>query len=91
MKKFQLVESPYNQGKYVIKINPEALGIERIGKGSYNVLPARICNLSFPQYLKMCRDVYGAEIIGKEQLYPTAYFNNDSKSKKLVDLLNSLV
>lgn len=91
MKKFQLVESPYNQGKYIIKANPEALGIECIGKGSYNVLPARVCNLSFPQYLKMCRDVYGAEIIGKEQLYPTAYFNNDSKSKKLVDLLNSLI
>lgn len=88
---FELVESPYNKGKYVLKPKYELLGINYIGKGSYNVLPARICNLSFPEYLRMCRDVFGAEIVGKGQLYPTLYFNNDKKAKELIKHLNSIV
>lgn len=88
---FELVESPYNTGKCIIKPKYENLGIERIGKGSYVILPARLCELSFPEYLRMCRDIYGAEIVGKGQLYPTAYFNKDSKAKELVKYLNSLV
>lgn len=90
---FELEESPYNNNKYVLKPKYELLGISYIGKGSYNVLPARICNLSFPEYLRMCRDKFGAEIIGKNQLYPTAYFNKDklSLAQELVNHLNSLL
>lgn len=89
---FFLEESPYNPTNYLIKPNYELLEIRYIGKGSYNVLPARICGLSFSQFMRMCRDCYGAEVIGKGQLYPTIYFSkkNLRLAEKLITYLNTL-
>lgn len=42
--------------------------------GSGAVLLARISGLSYPDYLRMCRDIGGAELVGKGTLYPVAYF-----------------
>lgn len=86
---FKLEESPYNPGKYVIRLIHENLPLG-IVNGSCNVLAARICGLSWAEYLRMCRDVYEAELVGKNEKYPVAYFANNTKTKELVTLLNKI-
>ena len=62
MKKyFYLEESPYNKGKYMIKINHEEFPFEGGTSGSYNVLIARFLGLSNAQYLRLARDILDAE------------------------------
>ena len=57
--------------------------------GSYNLICARLMNLTYPQYLRMCRDCFGAEIVGKDSNYPVAYFKRSKELDALVDLLNA--
>ena len=84
---FIFEESPYNPGLYLIKPNFALLPLHGFnnGCGSYNILPARICNLKYAEYLRMCRDNYSAKIIGKNYIYPIPYF-----SKPNYDLLKIL-
>ena len=36
----------------------------------------------------MCRDIYGADILGKGHKYPVAYFRTEKSVKELVQELN---
>ena len=85
---FVLEESPYHPGKYRLDINFDQLP-EMKTTGSYFVLFARLMNLSYAQFLRFCRDEFDAEIIGKDSLYPSAYFKKTPKTSALVRLLNS--
>lgn len=87
---FKIEESPYNTGKYLIKPDFEKLPLKRT-EGSYNVLPARVMGITYANYLRLCRDEYGAEIIGKNSSYPVAYFNEISRVKELVKELDKRV
>lgn len=88
MKKFfNYEESPYNKDKYIITINHDMFPIKQIS-GSYNIIQARIMNLSYANYLRMCRDLFGATIIGKKTLYPVAYFDRNDGLMALLKLLN---
>ena len=87
---FKLEESPYNPGKYVIRLEHDNLPLGVV-HGSCNVLAARVCGLSWADYLRMCRDVYGAELMGKNERYPVAYFTDTVKAKQLVAALNKQV
>lgn len=90
MKKyFYAEESPYKEGKYVIKINFDYFP-DITTKGSYNILPARLMGLSYANYLRMCRDLFDAEIIGKNSIYPIAYFNDKTNAnlQMLLRILN---
>lgn len=87
VKCFSYNESISAPGKYLIVFNPDEL--HAVGtKGSYNVMAARMMNLTYAQYLRFCRDVCGAEIIGKRNKYPLAYFKKGDMLFKLVRLLN---
>lgn len=86
VKIFYREESPYYPGKYRIAMSLDEFYCDYT-EGSYNVIQARLFGLSYPQFLRMCRDCFGAEIIGKGSLYPVAYFKF---SKQLVDLVDSL-
>ena len=68
-------ESPYNKGKYIISLHHEQFPFADGTSGSYNVFLARLAGLTDADFLRMCRDEFGAEIIGKDKLYPVAYFN----------------
>lgn len=68
---------------------PENSMIIGEGGGSFNVLCARLMNLSYAQYLRFCRDVVGAEITGKLRLYPIALFENNQETKMFIRLLNA--
>ena len=86
VKCFQREEATSQPGKYIIKPIHENFFLEST-EGSFNVIGARLMGLTYAQYLRMCRDVYGAEIIGKNSKYPVAYFK---LSQGLIDLIEEL-
>lgn len=57
------------------------------GGASFNVIMARLFNLSYPDFLRMCRDKYGATLKGKRGFtYPV--FHNTKNCDALVRELN---
>ena len=86
---FYLEESPYRPGKYTIRINHDLFPTRMRTSGSFNILAARLMNLSYAQFLRFCRDIVGGEIVGKGHLYPVAYFNKTITVNAFVRLLNS--
>lgn len=86
---FNLEESPYRPGKYTIRINFDKFPSQLSTSGSFNLLPARLLNLSYAQYLRFCRDMVGGEIVGKKSVYPIAYFDKTMTTNAFVRLLNS--
>lgn len=83
---FEVEKSPYNE-KYIIRPIHDNLPLGTV-YGSCNVIAARIMNLSWPQYLIMCRELYGATLIGKNTKYPVALFETEEKAQKLCSILN---
>ena len=86
IKVFYKDESASYPGKYMIRADLEAFHLNYT-EGSYNVIQARLMGLTYAQYLRMCRDCFGAEIIGKGSQYPVPYFK---LSKELMDLIEQL-
>lgn len=84
---FSLEESPLRLGKYILSPNLEALCLERTN-GSFAVISARLMGLSFAQYLRFCRDICHAEIVGKGRMYPAVYFDKNEETISFVKLLN---
>lgn len=80
-------DAPSNSGKYMVRVNIHNLPITSTS-GSYNVLAARLFGLNYADYLRMCRDLYGAEILGKGTTYPVAYFSTKHEVELLVKELN---
>lgn len=87
MKKYFYAEESAVSGRMLIKANLELLPVHSI-IGSYTILCARLMELSFPQFLRMCRDIYGAEIVGRGHMYPAVYFERGKKLDTLLTVLN---
>lgn len=85
---FYLEESPIQTGKYTVRVKHDEFFCGRT-EGSFNILAARLLGLSYAWYLRMCRDELGAEIVGKDSMYPVAYFSNKVLANQLVKLLNT--
>ena len=88
IKVFSREESASYPGKYIIRVDLDKFHLDYT-EGSYNVICARLMGLTYAQYLRMCRDCFGAEIIGKGSNYPVAYFKLSEQLKDLVDGLNA--
>lgn len=88
IKCFEIEESASYPNKFLIKPIHNNFHLDYT-TGSYNIICARLVSLSYADYLRMCRDCFGAEIIGKNSIYPVAYFQNDKRVKSLVDFLNA--
>lgn len=86
IKCFEREESASYPGKYIIRPIHDNFHLNSTD-GSFNIICARLMGLTYAQYLRMCRDCFGAEIIGKGSIYPVAYFKF---SEKLVDLVENL-
>lgn len=54
---------------------------------SYNVIMARLFNLTYPDFLRYCRDNYGAVLVGKEG-FTYMVFYDEKKCDALVKELN---
>ena len=74
--------------KFLICPNHDRLHLEHTN-GSFNIICARVMGLSYANYLRMCRDRYDADIIGKGCKYPVAFFEKNKKADELVSILNS--
>lgn len=55
---------------------------------NYGILAARLFGLSYPDYLRMLRDKYGATLSGKNGGWITASFNDAAQCQKVVNELN---
>lgn len=81
-------ESPYEKGKYTISLHHDKFPFPTGTSGSFNVFLARIAGLSYADYLRMCRDEFGATLIGKKG-YPVAYFEYGAGLTTLVRWLDA--
>lgn len=75
--------------KYLVKVRLDKVDFfTPLIRGSWSVFCARVMGLHFADYLRYCRDNFGAEIIGKGSKYPVAFFPLKENANKLVDILN---
>ena len=85
---FKLEEVPTRPGKYMVVLDFDKLP-PMFTSGSYNIICARLMNLSYAQYLRFCRDIVGGEIIGKRAIYPVVHFSKNITTNAFVRLLNN--
>lgn len=88
LKCFEVLESVGSPGLYYV--SPIHVNFNLIStKGSFNVICARLFNISYANYLRLCRDELDAIIVGKDSYYPVTYFKSKEAAQALVNLLNS--
>lgn len=85
---FYLEDSPYLETYQTIRLQHDNFPFPNGIIGSYNLLPARLLNLSYADYLRFCRDVLGANIVEKGTKYPVAYFRSTPEVQQFLKLLN---
>ena len=88
VKCFEREESANYPGKYIIRSVHDNFHLDYT-EGSFNIICARLMGLSYSDYLRMCRDCFGAEIIGKGSNYPVAYFKLSQELMDLIEQLNA--
>lgn len=88
VKCFMRDECASQPGKYIVRPIHENFFLEST-EGSYNIIGARLMGLTYAQYLRMCRDIYGAEIIGKGSNYPYPIFKLSKGLEDLIEQLNA--
>lgn len=87
VKVFYRDESASYPGKYMIRADLDKFYLNYT-EGSYNIIGARLMGLTYAQYLRMCRDIYGAEVVGKGETYPFPIFKLSEKLEDLIAQLN---
>ena len=87
-KVFYRDESATQPGKYMIRADLGSFHLLST-EGSYNIIQARLFGITYAQYLRMCRDEFGAEIIGKGEKYPYPVFKLSKGLNDLIDQLNA--
>lgn len=86
IKYFYLEDYPYKEG-WFIKLDSSKIDNFKYKGGSLAIIQSRVMNMSFPQYCRMCRDCFGAELRGK-QGYPSILFLKKDIAMVLCELLN---
>lgn len=88
---FSLDESPIYTNKYILRVDMDKLPFPNGTSGAPAILPARLLNLSYSDYLRYTRDRLGAELIGKGKKYIGIYFDRTPVTAQFIKLLNSRV
>lgn len=91
MKVFELYDSPYKTGFYIIKMNDFKKLPITVVVGSLHMIQSALFNMDYADYLRMERDVYGATLVGKNSLFPISYYTDKERAQKLVDELNKRI
>ena len=81
-------ESATHPGKYRLVFHPDKFRCISTD-GSYLVMGARILDIGYVDFLRLCRDSFDAELYGKNTLYPVVVFPNRAKVGLLCDTLNA--
>jgi len=88
VKVFYPDDTPTMPDHYIIRVNHDKFHLGPT-VGSYNLIMARLMGVSYPDFLRLCRDEYGATIIGKNTYYPVAYFAKRGGVDRLCEELNA--
>ena len=88
VKVFYRDESATHPDKYMVRADLDKFYLYSTD-GTFNVIGARLMGLTYAQYLRMCRDIYGAEIIGKGSKYPYPIFKLSKGLEDLIEQLNA--
>jgi len=73
---------------YMVKLHGDMVpGFYHHG-GTLGRINAVMLNISYENYLRLCRDEFGGIIVGKNDVYPHAEFRNKDGALRLCDLLN---
>lgn len=77
MKYYKVETSPIStKNEYVVMFKDNLFDIIPYIYGSAAVINARLLGLTYAQYLKWCRDVYNARLVGSKSLYVVPYYAN---------------
>lgn len=90
MKYIDYEEAMDRPGYYLLKLHHDEFPVHGLEKGSFNVLFARLLNLSYADFLRLCRDLVGAELYGKGQLYVLPYFKLTNDFLMFVRYMNKV-
>ena len=74
-------------GYYTIRLNHDKFPFKTPINGSFNIFIARITGLDFPDYLRFCRDILGATLVGKTG-YSYPIFKRTKELDAYVKFLN---
>ena len=86
---FNIEQSPYSKNnEYCIRLKENGMKYFLPMKGSFSVLYARLMGLTYPDFLCMISARYGARIVGKNNLYPSIYFQTEQDAKNLAQELD---
>lgn len=85
MKYVYVDENPYYPGTYLIFFNAHQFGWGPIS-GTLHILGARLLNTTYDNYLRICCNNFGAEIVGKKDKVPRPCFKDKSKAEKLAKI-----
>ncbi len=88
MKHLYIDENPFCKGTYLLFFKTNEFGWGKL-PGHMGVLGARLLQISYPDYLRYCRDYYGAKIMGKKDLVPYLIFTDKKLVEKLGRILDS--
>ena len=82
-------DSISNPGKYLIHLNFDEPTLPHMyTAGSFNVLMARLFNMPYSEFLRFCRDRYGADLQGRNHLYVIPVFEKNAETMGLIEELN---
>lgn len=90
MKFFYLDESPVNPPYSILRPDLSKIPNGKMS-GSWNILPARLLGISYADYLRFCRDILKAQVVGKNTKYPIPYFRQTQEVVQFIRLLNKRV
>lgn len=79
-KYFSVVESA-DANKYMVLPNEDNLP-SLYTSGSRQVFGARVMNTTYADYCRICRDVFGAKLVGKNSKYVIPYFYDQVSANK---------
>ncbi len=74
--------------KYIVGPNEDNLP-SLYTKGSRNVFGARVMGINYADYCRICRDVFGATLVGKGTKYIIPYFHDLNAAKKFARYMSA--
>lgn len=81
--------NPYDS--FYVKLDPSHIPNFHHEGGSLILIESGILGMSYSDFLRMCRDIYGGELVGKNWIYPNVRFKNESDAWRLCNLLNPIM
>lgn len=87
MTKYFFTDLSSISNKYLIRMDFEKLPLHYT-EGNFTLIAARLLNISYANYLRLARDSFNGQILGRNHSYPNVQFDKESDAAALCKLLN---